>query len=122
MLHSISIAHSLFLPLKFQAAKQYFHELGAKRKSYLMIEFVADSVSLNIPMPGGVDVKEWNLTPLVPPMVLSYSQCSILEAVSALHRSYPKLFMLIPCHLNGNSIILHLCMQLIYSLCGFALQ
>ena len=35
-----------------------------------MMEFVADSVSLNIPMPDGVDVKEWNLSPLVPPKVL----------------------------------------------------
>ena len=35
----------------------------------MMLEFVDDSISLDIPMPDGVNVEEWNIAPLVPPMV-----------------------------------------------------
>ena len=49
--------------------KKYFEELEAKRKSHLEVEFIADFISLDIPMPEGVDVEEWNLLPLVPPKV-----------------------------------------------------
>ena len=49
--------------------EKYFDELGAKRKSYLKVEFVADSISLDIPTPEGVNVEEWNITPLFLPKV-----------------------------------------------------
>ena len=33
------------------------------------VEFIAESISLDIPILNGVNVEEWNITPLVPPMV-----------------------------------------------------
>ena len=52
-----------------QEAKKYFDMLGAEEKSYIDIEFENDIISLSIPMPGGANVEEWKLTPLVPPKV-----------------------------------------------------
>ena len=49
--------------------KKHFDEIAARRKSYLDVEFVVDSISLDIPMPDGINVQEWNLAPLVPPKV-----------------------------------------------------
>ena len=43
-----------------------------------MMEFVDDSISLDIPMPDGVNVEEWNIVPLVPPMVSKHLACTCL--------------------------------------------
>ena len=52
-----------------QKIKRYYKKERAKEGAYLPVEFEEDKISLDIPMPGGVTVSEWKLTPLVPPIV-----------------------------------------------------
>ena len=44
--------------------------MGAKEKLNLELEFDDSNISLDIPLPSGVDVNEWSLVPHVLPMVM----------------------------------------------------
>ena len=52
-----------------QKVKQYYKKERAREGAYLPVEFEEEKISLDIPMPDGVTVSEWKLTPLVPPNV-----------------------------------------------------
>ena len=52
-----------------QKIKRYYKKERAKEGAYLNVEFEEDKISLDIPMPDGVTVSEWKLTPSVPPIV-----------------------------------------------------
>ncbi len=52
-----------------KATKKHFKELGAKERSTLDVEFKKDKITLDIPMAGGVTIREWNLLPTVTPCV-----------------------------------------------------
>ena len=54
--------------LSFQAAKEYFKDLGAKERSHMQVEFKKPKITLDIPMTG-VAIGEWNLIPTVSPCV-----------------------------------------------------
>ena len=62
-----------------QKVKRYYKKERAKKGAYLPVEFEEEKISLDIPMPDGVTVSEWKLTPLVPPNVRlttsSFTKC-----------------------------------------------
>ena len=65
-----------------QCVRQHFTKKGAINGPYLGIEFGEDRIELNIPMPEGININGWRITPLVPPVVhfMSYTQEKLLES------------------------------------------
>ena len=43
--------------------------MGATEKLAMALEFDDSNITLDIPLPNGVEVDEWSLVPLVLPMV-----------------------------------------------------
>ncbi len=65
---TIKYIFKLLNDLSFQAAKEYFKDLGAKERSHMQVEFKKHKITLNVPMTG-VIIGEWNLIPTVSPCV-----------------------------------------------------
>ncbi len=54
-----------------QAVEQFYERKGAEKGGDLAIEFDApsDAISLDIPMPRGIEQDGWRIYPLVTPVV-----------------------------------------------------
>ena len=77
MLHLSELHECFFWDPCLQKIKRYYKKERAKEGAYLDVEFEEEKISLDIPMPDGVTVSEWKLTPSVPPIVrLSTSNMS----------------------------------------------
>ena len=54
-----------------KAIKIEYSEKGALVGPHQPVEFEADTISLDIPMPEGLSIKGWKITPLIRPVVSS---------------------------------------------------
>ena len=79
VLHLSELHQFFFRDPCLQKVKRYYKKERAKKGAYLPVEFEEEKISLDIPMPDGVTVSEWKLTPLVPPNVSlttsSFTKC-----------------------------------------------
>ena len=59
--------------------KEEYERKGAVLGLYQPMEFEGESISLDIPMPDGLSVNGWKITPLIRPVVSSF-ECYIHPA------------------------------------------
>ena len=59
-----------------QVVKEEYERKGAVLGLYQPLEFEGESISLDIPMPGGISISGWKITPLMRPVV-SFCGCQI---------------------------------------------
>ena len=61
-------AHNLLY--LFQETRKHFKNMGATENLTMALEFDDPNITLDIPLPSGVEVDEWSLVPLFLPMVI----------------------------------------------------